>query len=51
MVGEPETVAAGMAGFIDRYRPDELIVTAQVFDHAARLKSFAIAMDAAKALA
>ena len=51
VVGEPETVAAGMAGFIDRYRPDELIVTAQVFDHAARLKSFAIAMDAAKALA
>ncbi|MCB1489007.1 MAG: LLM class flavin-dependent oxidoreductase, partial [Bauldia sp.] len=50
VVGAPETVAAGLADFVDRYRPDEVIVTAQVFDHAARLRSFEIAMEAAKSL-
>ncbi len=42
VVGSPETVAAGLEAFVARTEPDELIVTAQVFDHAARLKSFAI---------
>ncbi|MEO8300678.1 MAG: LLM class flavin-dependent oxidoreductase [Rhizomicrobium sp.] len=42
VVGGPQTVAKGVADFIDRYRPDEVIVTAQIFDHAARLKSFEI---------
>jgi luciferase family oxidoreductase group 1 len=41
-VGSPDTVAKGVADFIDRYKPDELIVTSQIFDHAARLKSFEI---------
>jgi alkanesulfonate monooxygenase SsuD/methylene tetrahydromethanopterin reductase-like flavin-dependent oxidoreductase (luciferase family) len=42
VVGGPDTVAKGVADFIARYRPDELIATAQIFDHAARLKSFEI---------
>jgi luciferase family oxidoreductase group 1 len=42
VVGSPDTVAKGVADFIARYRPDELIIAAQIFDHAARLKSFEI---------
>ena len=42
MVGGPETVKKGVADFIARYRPDEIIATAQIFDYAARLKSFEI---------
>ncbi len=42
VVGAPETVAKGLRDFIARYRPDEVIVTAQIFDHAARMKSFEI---------
>jgi luciferase family oxidoreductase group 1 len=42
VVGGPDTVAKGVADFIARYKPDELIVTAQIFDHAARLRSFEI---------
>jgi luciferase family oxidoreductase group 1 len=42
VVGSPATVGHGLNDFIGRYRPDELIVTAQIFDHAARLRSFNI---------
>ncbi len=42
VVGGPDTVAKGVADFIARYKPDEVIVTAQIFDSAARLKSFEI---------
>jgi luciferase family oxidoreductase group 1 len=42
VVGGPDTVAKGVADFIARYKPDELIATAQIFDPAARLKSFEI---------
>ena len=38
VVGGPDTVAKGVADFIARYRPDEVIVTAQIFDPAARLQ-------------
>src|SRR3954464_8442643 len=41
-VGSPETVRRGIEAFIARTRADELIVTSQIFDHAARLKSFEI---------
>lgn len=41
-VGGPETVARSVNDFIARHRPDELIVTAQIFDHAARMKSLEI---------
>ena len=35
----PTTVRHGLNAFIARHSPDELIVTAQIFDHAARLRS------------
>ncbi len=40
IVGSPATVEHGLNAFIARHEPDELIVTAQIFDHAARLRSF-----------
>jgi alkanesulfonate monooxygenase SsuD/methylene tetrahydromethanopterin reductase-like flavin-dependent oxidoreductase (luciferase family) len=42
VVGGPETIAKGVRDFIARYRPDEVIVTAQIYDHAARLRSIEI---------
>jgi luciferase family oxidoreductase group 1 len=49
-VGSPETVRNALAAFVERTRPDELMVTAQIFDHAARLHSYEIAADAHKSL-
>ena len=37
------------AAFIERTRADELMITAQIFDHAARLRSYEIAADIHKA--
>jgi luciferase family oxidoreductase group 1 len=42
VVGSPETVRAGVADFIRRTSPDELIVTGQIFDHSARVYSYEI---------
>ena len=39
-VGSPSTVGKSLGEFIARYQPDEVIVTSQIFDHAARMKSF-----------
>jgi luciferase family oxidoreductase group 1 len=51
VVGGPETVRAGLQAFIDRYRPDEVIVTAQIFEQAKRIRSLEIAAQARDALA
>ena len=40
IVGGPETVRRGVTNFIERTGADELIVTGQIFDHAARLRSY-----------
>jgi luciferase family oxidoreductase group 1 len=40
VVGSPETVRRGLREIIARTGADELMVTAQIFDHSARLKSF-----------
>ncbi len=48
-VGAPETVRATLGALIDRYRPDELILTGQIHDHAARLRSFEIAAEVLRA--
>ena len=45
-VGAPEAVRAQVEGFVARLRPDELILTGQIHDHAARLRSFALAAEA-----
>ena len=42
VVGSPETVRRGIASFAQRTGADELMVTPQVYDHAARLRSFEI---------
>jgi luciferase family oxidoreductase group 1 len=42
VVGSPNTVKAGVEAFARRTGADELMVTAQVFDHAARKRSFEI---------
>ena len=45
-VGGPATVRAALADLIARYRPDEVILTGMIHDHAARLRSFGIAAEA-----
>ena len=40
IVGSPETVKRGMEAFIERTQVDEMIVTAAIFGHGARLHSF-----------
>ena len=49
-VGNFQTVKNGIAGFLAETKADELIVTGHVFDHLARLKSFAIAAEVRDAL-
>jgi alkanesulfonate monooxygenase SsuD/methylene tetrahydromethanopterin reductase-like flavin-dependent oxidoreductase (luciferase family) len=39
-VGSPETVERGLLKLIDVAQPDEIIVTAHIYDHTARLRSF-----------
>jgi luciferase family oxidoreductase group 1 len=48
VVGSPETVRRGVQAFIARTGADELMVTAQVFNHAARVRSFEILADVHK---
>ena len=40
VVGSPDTVAEGLRDFVARTGADELMITAQIYDHAARLHSF-----------
>ena len=49
-IGSPQTVRNALAAFIERTKPDELMITAQIFDHAARLHSYEIAADLQKSL-
>jgi luciferase family oxidoreductase group 1 len=51
VVGDPDAVREGLQAFIKRHRPDELMVTANIFDHAARKRSFEWAMQARNELA
>jgi luciferase family oxidoreductase group 1 len=48
-VGEPREVADGLRAFVARHRPDELLLTANIFDHALRLRSFELAAAALRA--
>ena len=47
-VGSAETVKLKFLEILGETHADELIVTAQIFDHAARLRSFEIGADVAK---
>ena len=42
IVGGRQTVRSGLDQFIAQYRPDEIMVTAQIFDAAARQRSYEI---------
>ncbi|NZA28566.1 LLM class flavin-dependent oxidoreductase [Luteimonas sp. SJ-92] len=46
VVGDPRQVEEGVRAFVARHRPDELILTANIFEHGARLHSFALAAAA-----
>jgi luciferase family oxidoreductase group 1 len=50
VVGGPQTVREGLERFVARYRPDEIIITAQIFDQAKRIRSLEIASGARDAL-
>jgi luciferase family oxidoreductase group 1 len=45
IVGSPETVGRGLERFVAQTRADEVMVTAQIYDHAARVRSYEIVAD------
>ena len=47
-IGSPATVRSGLRAFVERTGADELMVTSQIFDHAARLRSYEITAQAAR---
>jgi len=50
-VGNPETVHRQLSNIARKYDADELILTAGIHDHAARVKSFEIGALALKDIA
>ena len=48
--GSPEMVRDQLAAIVERYQPDELMVTGMIHDHAARVRSFDIAAEALRDL-
>ncbi|HYW10547.1 MAG TPA: LLM class flavin-dependent oxidoreductase [Longimicrobium sp.] len=48
--GSPETVRQGLQSFIDRTDADELMITAQIYDHAARVRSYEITAEVRESL-
>ena len=44
-VGSPATVKAGLAEFVARTQPDEVMVVGHIYDQGARLRSYEIAAD------
>jgi luciferase family oxidoreductase group 1 len=50
VVGSLETIKAGMHHWLEATGADEIIITGQIFDHQARLRSFEIAAQAAQTL-
>ena len=50
-VGSPETVEHALRRFLAQHRPDELMITGNIFDPAARLRSFELAAQVRDRLA
>ncbi len=46
VVGDATDLREGIAAFVDRHRPDEMMLTGNIFDHDARKHSFRLAADA-----
>ena len=51
IVGAPETVRQGLSEFIARTGVDEIIATAQIYDHGARLRSYEVLAEVRDELA
>jgi luciferase family oxidoreductase group 1 len=51
VVGAPDTVGRGLSAIVEETGADELMITAQIYDHAARLRSFEIVAEVRDALA
>ena len=51
IVGSRETVRRGLEAFVAEHRPDEILVTAMIHDHAARRRSFEIVAEVRDAMA
>ncbi len=49
-IGTPDTVAIALQDFMTRTGADELMITSQIFDHAARLRSYEITAEVHKKL-
>lgn len=47
-VGSPDSMRRQLSEIITKYEPDEIMLTAMIHDHEARVKSFAIAAEAMK---
>jgi luciferase family oxidoreductase group 1 len=47
-IGSPATVSAAVEAFVERTAPDELMVTAQIHDHKARLRSYELLAEAVR---
>jgi luciferase family oxidoreductase group 1 len=45
-IGSAETVRSAIANFVARTRADELMITSQIYDHQARLRSYEIVAEA-----
>ncbi|WP_375209536.1 LLM class flavin-dependent oxidoreductase [Hyphomonas jannaschiana] len=48
--GSPDKVKKELSALIERHRPDEVILTGQIHDHAARRRSFEIVAEAMQAI-
>ena len=48
-IGSPVTVTEQLQAFIARTEPEEIMITSQIFDHAARVHSFEITADVFRA--
>ncbi len=49
IVGDPERVRSGLADLVTRTNADEIIVASQIYDHAARVRSYELVAAAAVA--
>jgi len=49
-IGSRVTVAHQLRAFIEKTKPDELMITSQIYDHAARLRAYEITADIQRAM-
>ena len=50
VVGSPSTIRRGLVEFLQRTGADEIMMTGHIFDHHARLRSYEIAAEVARAI-